>query len=712
MTNGGSLSGSSWIDSGGTFHVQEYYYQLGAANLSGATAAGFGAFIAEGAGVGRNLVATASGALIARGGTLSGATATQSDAAVFALMGGTVNGYQINSGGQIYTGNVSGTSAGAILTSKGFNDLSGPGVLSGGTIRSGGTGYVLGGGTDRNSIIEGQQSVSSGGTAIGNTVSAGGVQNVYIGGSVVSTTVGHGGTLVANSGATISAPVISSGQVFLKQGAAQFGGIVLVQGQLTVSSGATVSGATVGSGGTETVLSGGINSGGSVLLGGAEIVSSGGSADNLSVGSGGSLVLQAGALLTRTNLTSGAVIDIDWMQYVSGGTVHLNSNTITVVQGNDTWSTTFNGSFNSTDYFILSKDTDGSTILTFICYLAGTMIRTATGEKAVEDFRVGDEVVTYEGGREVIKTVTWVGKKTAQIRKDLPPDRAGYPVCITADAIAPGIPNKDLFVTPEHCMYFERKFIPARMLVNNRTIYYVMHESTYTYYHIETASHSVLWANGALSESYLNTGNRKEFTQNGNIVRFTGDAALSWSEDAAVPLSTERADVEPLYKRLLERASSMGVAPREATSDQTEDMDLHLVTPAGQRIDITRVTESGRFVFMIPADITEVRIISRASRPCDVEGAFVNDRRHLGVLVSNLELWTHFGCVDLKMLLSQEGLSGWNNVKDGNMRWTSGNALVRFPKTDTQEPSILSFEVKAGGPYILQEAAKRASSVN
>lgn len=710
VANGATLSGTTSV-SGGTLFITEYYYQLGGATLSGATAGGYGAFLANGAGVGRDLTATASGAVMALGGTLVNATANSVDAGIFAMRGGTVNGYQVDKGGQIYVGNVSGTSAGAILTSKGLTDLSGPGVASGGTIKLGGTGFMLAGGTDQGSLVQGEQNVSSGGTTTANRISAGGVQNVFTGGSSVSTTVGQGGTLIANSGARVSAPTISGGQVFLNQGAAQFGGVVLAQGMLVVSAGAVVSGATVGAGGTEIVLSGGINSAGTVLAGGTELISSGGSADSLTIGSGGSLILQAGSVLTGTNIVSGATVDIDWMQYTSGGTVFLNGNTITVVQGGETWTTTFNGSFNSTDYFILGRDSDGSTLLIFICYLAGTMIRTAAGEKAIEDIIAGDEVVTYEDGREVIKTVTWTGERTARVRPDLPVDRAGYPVCITANAISPGVPHTDLFVTPEHCMYFDGKFVPARMLVNGRSIYFDMSATTYKHYHIETAPHSVLWANGALSESFLNTGNRKEFVQKGNVVRFTGDKVLDWHEDAAAALSTARADIEPIHERLLERAVGMDVTPRAADADLTDDMDLHLVTSAGHRIDFTRSTENGRFVFIIPADTDEVRITSRASRPYDAIGAFVDDRRYLGVLVSNLELWSHHGNFNLDAVLKQEGLLGWNNVEDGNVRWTSGDALVKLPKTGSTDPSILSFEVKASGRYVLPESKVNSSSV-
>lgn len=47
---------------------------------------------------------------------------------------------------------------------------------------------------------------------------------------------------------------------------------------------------------------------------------------------------------------------------------------------------------------------------------------------------------------------------------------------------------------------------------------------------------------------------------------------------------------------------------------------------------------NGWVVFMISADVKSVRIVSNASRPCDVVGPFVDDRRTLGVLVGDVKL--------------------------------------------------------------------------
>ncbi|WP_367160790.1 Hint domain-containing protein [Kozakia baliensis] len=52
-------------------------------------------------------------------------------------------------------------------------------------------------------------------------------------------------------------------------------------------------------------------------------------------------------------------------------------------------------------------------------------------------------------------------------------------------------------------MYFDGRFIPARMLVNGGSIAYDHSFSRYDYYHIETADHSVIFAESMPTESYL-----------------------------------------------------------------------------------------------------------------------------------------------------------------------------------------------------------------
>ncbi|TCS30744.1 Hint domain-containing protein, partial [Acidomonas methanolica] len=153
------------------------------------------------------------------------------------------------------------------------------------------------------------------------------------------------------------------------------------------------------------------------------------------------------------------------------------------------------------------------------CFLAGSMIRTPGGDVTVEDIRIGDEVTAFDwrDNAEIARKVVWVGNRKTTVRPALPDDEAGYPVRILKDAIADGVPFKDMLITAEHCLFFENRFVPVRMLVNGHSIFYDKSFSSYEYYHIETDTHSVIWADGMLTESYLDTGNRSSFAQHGKL---------------------------------------------------------------------------------------------------------------------------------------------------------------------------------------------------
>lgn len=120
------------------------------------------------------------------------------------------------------------------------------------------------------------------------------------------------------------------------------------------------------------------------------------------------------------------------------------------------------------------------------CFLTGTMIQTTHGYVAIEDIQIGDQIITYNGTEQEIKSVIWKGYNTVTVNPNLKGDLAGYPIRILKNAISDGVPYKDMLITPEHCLFLENKFIPVYMLVNNCTIFYDHSITEYTYYHIET----------------------------------------------------------------------------------------------------------------------------------------------------------------------------------------------------------------------------------
>ncbi|WP_086631919.1 Hint domain-containing protein [Commensalibacter intestini] len=354
--------------------------------------------------------------------------------------------------------------------------------------------------------------------------------------------------------------------------------------------------------------------------------------------------------------------------------------------------------------YALTSDANGNLVYE-ICFLTGTMIEIPGSVCAVEDLKIGDSVLTYNPVTQgkVSKPVTWIGHKTASIKSNLLNDEAGYPVRILKDAIAPNVPNKDLLITAEHCLYFDGKFIPARMLVNGYSIYYDTSMTSYDYYHIETAEHSILTADGMLTESYLDTGNRHTFNLDHKVIKLSGNKVKAWQNDAIAPLVTERSIVERIYNYLLQRAHVHGCLKQEQPFELTQDPDLCLMTDQGEVIHKKASSTDKKLDFIIPNNVSAVWILSRTSRPCDVIGAFVDDRRYLGVLVGEVTLQRNGKKHPITTHLDADHLLGWDVKETIPFRWTKGKAFLPLTqlKCRSDKPNLLTLDILSDHAYII-----------
>ena len=644
--------------------------------------------------------------------------ATVSSGSTFNVSSGTTSYNDvIQSGGVEYVGR--------------FNNFGGGIAVS--ATDNGGKIYFEGSGAGSSVLIQsgGTAFVDNGGTLSGGTVKGGGVISAFYQGntanatsgsaSVVATTVSSGGTLQVMSGASGSGAVVLSGGTeyvgkFNSYGGGTTTGDRIEGGTLYVEASGHVNGAIIESGGTAyvdnigvisgaTVQSGGVlsafwqgNNGrdyaGSALAttvgnGGLLTVGSGSVASNTHVLSGGTARLTAaGAIVSGTTLDVGGSIDFSYL----GGTItsaSISSSGLLTVSASTGSSATLQltGSYTSSESLNTSQDT-----VTLVCFLAGSLINTPAGEKVVEELAIGDDVVTYDNGHTSTAPITWVGKARHVVNRAMPDDEAGYPVCFKAHSMGENNPHSDLLVTSEHCMFLDGAFVPARMLVNGRTIYYDTRVTSYEYYHIETADHSVIRACGTLTESYLDTGNRRNFTQPGTVVSLSG-AQRSWETDAAAPLVTDRHFVETQYNKFNEIADQLGYGSADNTSFDT-DADLHL-TVGGQVIRPVR--QNGKFaVFQVPARSADIQICSRTSRPSRTVGPFVDDRRDLGVLIGQIAFYAEDGTHQVQHHLENTELTGWSVTENSPCRWTLGNAALPL---DFKTAGVLAVEVLQAGPY-------------
>jgi len=184
------------------------------------------------------------------------------------------------------------------------------------------------------------------------------------------------------------------------------------------------------------------------------------------------------------------------------------------------------------------------------CFRTGTRIATRDGAIPVEQLRVGQRVITPEGGR----PITWIGHRRLDPRRHPRPAQI-LPVRIAAGAFGPGVPERDLFLSPDHAIYWEGVLIPIRHLLNGSTVAQTGQLQPVTYWHVELDRHSVLLADGLAAESYLPTDNRSGFDNGGAVVTLhPGDASRMWDAEGYAPLAVTGPVVERLRAWLAKRA--------------------------------------------------------------------------------------------------------------------------------------------------------------
>jgi hypothetical protein len=325
------------------------------------------------------------------------------------------------------------------------------------------------------------------------------------------------------------------------------------------------------------------------------------------------------------------------------------------------------------------------------------MIACPDGERAVETLAIGDLVLTFDGRAAPVR---WIGHRKIRVASYARPEQV-LPVRVIRDAVAPGIPHRDLLVSPDHAILIDGFLVAARQLINGSTIRQDWHGEFVEYYHIELETHDILIAEGLAAESYLDTGNRGFFINSTTPLVLHPDMLEHVNRptreaNSCAPFVSDEETVRPIWQRLNQRAKTLGLPSH--TVNTTNDPALYVAIGELLIQPILRVDRM--YTIIVPSGTTAIRIRSRDSAPTDSR-PWLEDRRSLGVAVTKLTL--HCGDQTEVFPIDTPDLKdGWWAVeRDGTAmwRWTNGDALLPLPPS--HELRILEISLGAVATYAL-----------
>jgi T5SS/PEP-CTERM-associated repeat protein len=262
---------------------------------------------------------------------------------------------------------------------------------------------------------------------------------------------------------------------------------------------------------------------------------------------GSKVELGAGIQITGASLQDGSLVVSGSISYafdnVSFFAPSASDDTVFVPGTPTGFATGFDSS--TGDYYVQVETVDPNAPID--CFVEGTLIETEDGAVPVERLRVGQCLPTVLGGEPA--PVVWIGRRDVVCGQFVQP-RAVWPVRVAAGALGPGMPARDVWLSPDHAVYLDEVLVPVRCLINGTTIVQVP-RARVTYYHVELPRHDVVLADGLPVESFLDTGNRGFFGEAGHSAGgWPARHARMWDALGCAPLIVGGARLQALRARV------------------------------------------------------------------------------------------------------------------------------------------------------------------
>jgi hypothetical protein len=326
------------------------------------------------------------------------------------------------------------------------------------------------------------------------------------------------------------------------------------------------------------------------------------------------------------------------------------------------------------------------------CFVAGTKILTPYCDTPVQDLRPGDEVLTLRSGAEAVQKIIWTGRRVVDLARHANPERV-TPVRFQAGGLGDGLPEYDLKLSPDHCLFVDGHLIEAKTLVNGATILPDPSQRYVSYHHIELARHDIILAEGVPAETFLDSGNRAMF-EGAPALALHVDFAARQRQGSIAPVVRDGPVVSAYRQRLLDHAIAIGFAVTDATD---------LWVKAGvEKLQPEPCSAPQCLIYELSQPYREVELHSSAGVPAHLSAA-PDDRRKLGAAITAMFLLT--AGRRCKIRLDDPRHSGFYPAEQGH-HWTDGAARVALPPY--RGPAQL--EIRLKGQAARWAAAKQGAA--